>query len=296
MTNNNDFVTIILSGGTGSRLYPSNIVNKHLLNIYDKPLIYYPLSLSIEAKINNIIFVSDDLTNAILRKRFRDGSSMGLKIKYVNQKKPNGIAQAFIIGEKFIGKSNVALILGDNIFYGADMSKILDEAKQEVGATIFGYYVSDPQRFGVVSFNKKNRNIVSKIEEKPKNPDSNYAVTGLYFYDNDVIKIAKNLKPSPRGELEITDINNEYLTKNKLFIKKFVKGYAWLDTGTFNSLNDASNFIKILEERQGLMVGCPEEISLKNKWVTKKQMLNIIKKYSNNEYKKYINKLLNENF
>ena len=259
-------------------------------------MIYYPLSTLMQANIKNILLITSKEYLNFYKNILQDGAKFGLKIEYAVQKKPNGIAQAFIIGEKFIGKSNVALILGDNIFYGADMSKILDEAKQEVGATIFGYYVSDPQRFGVVSFNKKNRNIVSKIEEKPKNPDSNYAVTGLYFYDNDVIKIAKNLKPSPRGELEITDINNEYLTKNKLFIKKFVKGYAWLDTGTFNSLNDASNFIKILEERQGLMVGCPEEISLKNKWVTKKQMLNIIKKYSNNEYKKYINKLLNENF
>tara|TARA_A100001015_G_scaffold250146_1_gene288437 strand:- start:3181 stop:4065 length:885 start_codon:yes stop_codon:yes gene_type:complete len=293
----NNYKGIILAGGSGSRLFPiTNGLSKQLLPVYNKPMIYYPLSTLMQANIKNILLITSKEYLNFYKNILQDGAKFGLKIEYAVQKKPNGIAQAFIIGEKFIGKSNVALILGDNIFYGADMSKILDEAKQEVGATIFGYYVSDPQRFGVVSFNKKNRNIVSKIEEKPKNPDSNYAVTGLYFYDNDVIKIAKNLKPSPRGELEITDINNEYLTKNKLFIKKFVKGYAWLDTGTFNSLNDASNFIKILEERQGLMVGCPEEISLKNKWVTKKQMLNIIKKYSNNEYKKYINKLLNENF
>lgn len=293
----NNYKGIILAGGSGSRLFPiTNGLSKQLLPVYNKPMIYYPLSTLMQANIKNILLITSKEYLNFYKNILQDGAKFGLKIEYAVQKKPNGIAQAFIIGEKFIGKSNVALILGDNIFYGADMSKILDEAKQEVGATIFGYYVSDPQRFGVVSFNKKNRNIVSKIEEKPKNPDSNYAVTGLYFYDNDVIKIAKNLKPSPRGELEITDINNEYLTKNKLFIKKFVKGYAWLDTGTFNSLNDASNFIKILEERQGLMVGCPGEISLKNKWVTKKQMLNIIKKYSNNEYKKYINKLLNENF
>ena len=293
----NNYKGIILAGGSGSRLFPiTNGLSKQLLPVYNKPMIYYPLSTLMQANIKNILLITSKEYLNFYKNILQDGAKFGLKIEYAVQKKPNGIAQAFIIGEKFIGKSNVALILGDNIFYGADMSKILDEAKQEVGATIFGYYVSDPQRFGVVSFNKKNRNIVSKIEEKPKNPDSNYAVTGLYFYDNDVIKIAKNLKPSPRGELEIADINNEYLTKNKLFIKKFVKGYAWLDTGTFNSLNDASNFIKILEERQGLMVGCPEEISLKNKWVTKKQMLNIIKKYSNNEYKKYINKLLNENF
>lgn len=293
----NNYKGIILAGGSGSRLFPiTNGLSKQLLPVYNKPMIYYPLSTLMQANIKNILLITSKEYLNFYKNILQDGAKFGLKIEYAVQKKPNGIAQAFIIGEKFIGKSNVALILGDNIFYGADMSKILDEAKQEVGATIFGYYVSDPQRFGVVSFNKKNRNIVSKIEEKPKNPDSNYAVTGLYFYDNDVIKIAKNLKPSPRGELEITDINNEYLTKNKLFIKKFVKGYAWLDTGTFNSLNDASNFIKILEERQGLMVGCPEEISLKNKWVTKKQMSNIIKKYSNNEYKEYINKLLNENF
>lgn len=293
----NIYKGIILAGGSGSRLFPiTNGLSKQLLPIYNKPMIYYPLSTLMQANIKNILIITSKEYLNFYKNILQDGAKFGLEIEYAVQKKPNGIAEAFLIGEKFIGKSNVVLILGDNIFYGADMSKILNEAKQETGATIFGFYVSDPQRFGVVSFNKKNRNIVSKIEEKPKKPKSNYAVTGLYFYDNEVIKIAKNLKPSPRGELEITDINNKYLTKNKLFIKKFEKGYAWLDTGTFNSLNDASNFIKILEERQGLMVGCPEEISIKNKWVTKKQMSNIINKYSNNEYKEYIKKLLNENF
>ena len=293
----NNYKGIILAGGSGSRLFPiTNGLSKQLLPIYNKPMIYYPLSTLMQANIKNILIITSKEYLNFYKNILQDGAKFGLEIEYAVQKKPNGIAEAFLIGEKFIGKSNVVLILGDNIFYGADMSKILNEAKQETGATIFGFYVSDPQRFGVVSFNKKNRNIVSKIEEKPKKPKSNYAVTGLYFYDNEVIKIAKNLKPSPRGELEITDINNKYLTKNKLFIKKFEKGYAWLDTGTFNSLNDASNFIKILEERQGLMVGCPEEISIKNKWVTKKQMSNIINKYSNNEYKEYIKKLLNENF
>ena len=293
----NNYKGIILAGGSGSRLFPiTNGLSKQLLPIYNKPMIYYPLSTLMQANIKNILIITSKEYLNFYKNILQDGAKFGLEIEYAVQKKPNGIAEAFLIGEKFIGKSNVVLILGDNIFYGADMSKILNEAKQETGATIFGFYVSDPQRFGVVSFNKKNRNIVSKIEEKPKKPKSNYAVTGLYFYDNEVIKIAKNLKPSPRGELEITDINNKYLTKNKLFIKKFEKGYAWLDTGTFNSLNDASNFIKILEERQGLMVGCPEEISIKNKWVTKKQMSNIINKYSNNEYKEYIKKLLNQNF
>ena len=287
---------IILAGGSGSRLFPiTNGLSKQLLPVYNKPMIYYPLSTLMQANIKDILLITSKEYLNFYKNILQDGKTFGIKIKYAVQKKPNGIAQAFLIGEKFIGKSNVALILGDNIFYGADMSKILIEAKKKIGATIFGYYVSDPQRFGVVSFNKKNQNIVSKIEEKPKKPKSNYAVTGLYFYDNEVIKIAKSLKPSKRGELEITDINNKYLTRDKLFIKKFVKGYAWLDTGTFNSLNDASNFIKILEERQSLMVGCPEEISIKNKWVTKKQMLNNIKKYSNNEYKEYIEKILNEN-
>jgi glucose-1-phosphate thymidylyltransferase len=292
----NNYKGIILAGGSGSRLFPiTNGLSKQLLPVYNKPMIYYPLSTLMQANIKDILLITSKEYLNFYKNILQDGKTFGIKIKYAVQKKPNGIAQAFLIGEKFIGKSNVALILGDNIFYGADMSKILIEAKKKIGATIFGYYVSDPQRFGVVSFNKKNQNIVSKIEEKPKKPKSNYAVTGLYFYDNEVIKIAKSLKPSKRGELEITDINNKYLTRDKLFIKKFVKGYAWLDTGTFNSLNDASNFIKILEERQSLMVGCPEEISIKNKWVTKKQMLNNIKKYSNNEYKEYIEKILNEN-
>jgi glucose-1-phosphate thymidylyltransferase len=293
----NNYKGIILAGGSGSRLSPiTNGLSKQLLPVYNKPMIYYPLSTLMQANIKDILLITSKEYLNFYKSVLEDGKKFGVKIKYAVQKKPNGIAQAFLIGEKFIGKSNVALILGDNIFYGSDMSKILTESKKEKGATIFGYYVSDPQRFGVVSFNKKNPNIVSKIEEKPKNPRSNYAVTGLYFYDNEVIKIAKKLKPSLRGELEITDINNKYLNKNNLYIKKFVKGYAWLDTGTFNSLNDASNFIKILEERQGLMVGCPEEIAIKNQWITKKQMLHNVMKYPNNEYKDYIKKVVNENY
>ena len=288
---------IILAGGSGSRLSPiTNGLSKQLLPVYNKPMIYYPLSTLMQANIKDILLITSKEYLNFYKNILGDGKKFGVKIKYAVQKKPNGIAQSFLIGEKFIGKSNVALILGDNIFYGSDMSKILTEAKKEKGATIFGYYVSDPQRFGVVSFSKKNPNIVSKIEEKPKNPRSNYAVTGLYFYDNEVIKIAKKLKPSLRGELEITDINNKYLNKSNLYIKKFEKGYAWLDTGTFNSLNDASNFIKILEERQGLMVGCPEEIAIKNQWITKKQMLHKVKKYPNNEYKNYIKKIINESY
>ena len=288
---------IILAGGSGSRLSPiTNGLSKQLLPVYNKPMIYYPLSTLMQANIKDILLITSKEYLNFYKNILGDGKKFGVKIKYAVQKKPNGIAQAFLIGEKFIGKSNVALILGDNIFYGPDMSKILTEAKKEKGATVFGYYVPDPQRFGVVSFNKKNPNIVSKIEEKPKNPKSNYAVTGLYFYDNEVIKIAKKLKPSLRGELEITDVNNKYLNKNNLYIKKFEKGYAWLDTGTFNSLNDASNFIKILEERQGLMVGCPEEIAIKNQWITKKQMLHKVKKYPNNEYKDYIKKIIDESY
>jgi len=288
---------IILAGGSGSRLSPiTNGLSKQLLPVYNKPMIYYPLSTLMQANIKDILLITSKEYLNFYKNILGDGKKFGVKIKYAVQKKPNGIAQAFLIGEKFIGKSNVALILGDNIFYGPDMSKILTEAKKEKGATIFGYYVPDPQRFGVVSFNKKNPNIVSKIEEKPKNPKSNYAVTGLYFYDNEVIKIAKKLKPSLRGELEITDVNNKYLNKNNLYIKKFEKGYAWLDTGTFNSLNDASNFIKILEERQGLMVSCPEEIAIKNQWITKKQMLHKVKKYPNNEYKDYIKKIIDESY
>jgi glucose-1-phosphate thymidylyltransferase len=291
-----DYKGIILAGGTGSRLYPiTNGLSKQLLPIYNKPMIYYPLSTLMEANIRDILIISSKEHLKFYKNILSDGKKFGIKIQYKVQNKPNGIAQAFLIGESFIRNSKVALILGDNIFYGPKMTEILQEAKYNNGATIFGYYVSDPQRFGVVSFNKKN-NIVMKIDEKPVKPQSNYAVTGLYFYDNDVIKYSKSLKPSNRGELEITDINNKYLENNKLFLKKFDRGFAWLDTGTFDSLIDASNYIKILEERQSLMVGCPEEIAIKNGWINKREMLKNLKKYPKNEYSQYIKKIINENF
>jgi glucose-1-phosphate thymidylyltransferase len=290
------FKGIILAGGSGSRLFPiTKGLSKQLLPIYNKPMIYYPLSTLMQAKVKDILIITNKEYLNFYRNILGNGKKLGINISYAIQKKPQGIAQAFLIGKKFIGKSNVILILGDNIFYGPDMTKILTNAKKSKGATIFGFYVSDPERFGVVSFKKNLPNKVETIEEKPTIPKSNYAVTGLYFYDNDVVNIAKNLKPSYRGELEITDINNEYLRRKKLYVKKFKKGYAWLDTGTFTSLIDASNFIKILEERQSLLVGCLEEISLNNKWITKQQLLKVIKNYPSNEYSNYIKNILNEN-
>jgi len=290
------FKGIILAGGSGSRLFPiTNGLSKQLLPIYNKPMIYYPLSTLMQAKIRDILIITNKEYLNFYKNILGNGRKLGISISYAVQKRPQGIAQAFLIGKKFIGKSNVTLILGDNIFYGPNMSKILNNAKKSKGATIFGFYVSDPQRFGVVSFKKSMPNIVDKIEEKPITPKSNYAVTGLYFYDNKVINIAKKLKPSARGELEITDINNEYLRRKKLYVQKFKKGFAWLDTGTFTSLIDASNFIKILEERQSLLVGCPEEISIKNKWLTKRELLKNLKKYPKNEYSNYLTNILNEN-
>jgi len=286
---------IILAGGSGTRLYPiTNGLSKQLLPVYNKPMIYYPLSTLMQAHIRDILIITSKEYLKFYRNILSDGKQFGISVKYEIQNKPNGIAQAFLIGEKFIKNSNVALILGDNIFYGPKISEMLLKAKYNKGATIFGYYVSDPQRFGVVSFKKNKENIVNRIDEKPLKPKSNYAVTGLYFYDNDVINISKKLKPSKRGELEITDVNNEYLKNKKLFLQKFDRGFAWLDTGTFDSLNDASNYIKILEERQSLMVGCPEEIAIKNKWISKEKVLKNLRNRADNEYNKYIKKILDE--
>lgn len=287
---------IILAGGSGTRLYPITIgLSKQLLPIYNKPMIYYPLCTLMQARIKDILIITNKEFINFYKKIIGDGKKFGIKVEYAIQKKPQGIAQAFLIGRKFIGDSNVALILGDNIFYGPKISEKLQNVKKNEGATIFGYYVSDPQRFGVVSFKKNAKQLVHKIEEKPKNPKSNYAVTGLYFYDNEVIKIASTLKPSKRGELEITDINNKYLKKKKLYVERFEKGYAWLDAGTFNSLTDASNFIRIIEERQSLLIGCPEEISIKNNWLSKKSLTKRLDKYPKNEYTKYLYKIINEN-
>jgi len=287
---------IILAGGAGTRLYPATrVISKQLLPIYDKPMIYYPLSILMLAKIRDILIIStpEDLP------RFKDlfGSSYaGVRFSYAEQLQPNGIAEAFIIGEEFIGDDSVCLILGDNVFYGHGLTEMLIDAKKiienEGGALVFGYYVNDPQRYGVVEFDK-NGNVLS-VEEKPRNPKSNYAVTGLYFYDNNVVNIAKNIKPSWRRELEITDVNKVYLEEKKLKVKLLGRGFAWLDTGTHESLIDASRFIQTVEVRQGLKIGCIEEIAYYNGWLTREDIIKIAESMKNNGYGKYLLDLANE--
>ena len=263
---------IILAGGKGTRLYPiTKGTCKQLLPIYNKPLIYYPLSVLMLARISDILIISTPKDTPRFKDLLGKGRQLGINISYAVQQEPRGIAESFIIGEKFIGRDSVCLILGDNIFYGHNLLQLLKEVvNQEDGATVFGYYVKDPERYGVIEFDKDN-NIIS-IEEKPEKPKSNWVATGIYFYDNDVVKIAKNLMPSGRGELEITDINKEYLRRGKLKVKLLGRGYAWLDTGTYESLISASIFIKTIEERQGLRVGCIEEIAYRMGYIDKMQL------------------------
>ena len=267
---------IILAGGSGTRLYPLTLVtSKQLLPIYDKPMIYYPLSVLMMAGIRDILIISTPIDTSRMEALLGDGSKFGIKLSYKVQPSPDGLAQAFILGEKFIGEDACAMVLGDNIFYGAGLIKHLENsvrrAEQEDMATIYGYYVNDPERFGVVELDE-NYNAIS-IEEKPKNPKSNYCVTGLYFYPKDVSKIAKTIKPSIRGELEITTLNNVYLDQKRLHVTTLGRGYSWLDTGTHESLIDASSYIKMLEEHQGLKVCCPEEIAYKHGWINKETLL-----------------------
>ncbi len=286
---------IILAGGAGTRLYPiTRVICKQLLPIYDKPMIYYPLSILMLAKIKDILIISTSEDIPKFEKLFGDGSKIGINISYKVQPEPKGIAEAFIIGEEFIGNDSVCLILGDNIFYGHGLSDILKEAKKEVennnGATVFGYYVNDPERYGVVEFDK-NGNVLS-IEEKPQKPKSNYAVTGLYFYDNSVIEISKSIKPSWRGELEITDVNKEYLNRKKLRVKLLGRGFAWLDTGTHLSLIEASEFIATVEKRQGLKIACIEEIAYQNNWIDEDQLKKLAEPLLKSGYGEYLLKLL----
>jgi glucose-1-phosphate thymidylyltransferase len=283
---------IILAGGSGSRLYPiTKVYSKQLSLIYDKPLIYFPLSILMLGQIKEILIISNKETIPLYKQLFNDGSHLGLKLDYAVQDAPNGIAEAFIIGEKFIDGDSVALVLGDNIFYGK-LDFFYKGIKNNDGATIFGYQVSDPQRYGIVEFNKEGKAI--SIEEKPKNPRSNFAVPGLYIYDNKVSQISRNLKPSPRGELEITDVNKEYLVKGKLNVEKIGRGVAWLDTGTPEALLQAANFFGVIEERQGLKVACIEEIAYKMNFISREKFEAILKDIPSCLYKNYLEKILND--
>lgn len=282
---------IILAGGAGTRLYPiTKVYSKQLATIYDKPLIYYPLSILMLAGIKDILIISNDETIPLYQKLFEDGSQVGLNIQYAVQKAPNGIAESFLIGEEFIGDDGVTLILGDNIFYGKlnYLYNALENNKD--GATIFAYQVKDPNRYGIVEFDENGKAI--SIEEKPEKPKSNFAVPGLYVYDNRVIEITKNLKPSPRGELEITDVNKVYLNEGKLGVEKIGRGVAWLDTGTPEALLQASNFFGVIEDRQGLKVACIEEIALYRKFITKEEFKNLVESLPNSQYREYLENLL----
>jgi glucose-1-phosphate thymidylyltransferase len=285
---------IVLAGGAGTRLYPiTKSISKQIIPIYDKPMIYYPLSVLMLAGIREILIISTPKDIGLYKDLFESGAHLGLKLEYAEQPSPDGLAQAFIIGEKFIGNDSVCLVLGDNIFYGHGFGGILKEsAKMKDGAIVFGYYVNDPQRYGVAEFDKQGK--VLSLEEKPVNPKSNYAVTGLYFYSNDVIAKAKGLKPSVRGELEITDLNRLYLNENRLNVQLLSRGMAWLDTGTHESLLQASNFIQTIEDRQGLKIACLEEIAYKNGFITRDQLLELAEPLKKNQYGEYLLRIVNE--
>ena len=286
---------IVLAGGSGTRLYPiTKGVSKQLLPIYDKPMVYYPISALMLAGIREILIISTPQDLPGFERLLGDGSDYGVNFQYAEQPSPDGLAQAFIIGEEFIGDDSVCLVLGDNIFYGQGFPNMLRNAVKDAEnnnkATVFGYYVNDPERYGVADFDKEGK--VLSIEEKPTNPKSNYAVVGLYFYPNSVVEIAKNIKPSARGELEITTVNQEYLKNEDLKVQIFGRGFAWLDTGTHDSLSEASTFIEVLEKRQGLKVSCLEEIAWRNKWISDSQLVEIAEPMSKNEYGQYLQNLV----
>ncbi|MCR5389636.1 MAG: glucose-1-phosphate thymidylyltransferase RfbA [Lachnospiraceae bacterium] len=279
---------IILAGGSGTRLYPlTKAVSKQIMPVYDKPMIYYPLSILMLAGIREVLIISTPRDLPVFRELLSDGTQLGMHFEYAVQEQPRGLADAFIIGADFIGSDSVCLILGDNIFYGQSFSKLLrDVASREKGATIFGYYVRDPREYGVVEFDE-NKMAIS-IEEKPEHPKSNYAVPGLYFYDNDVVEIAKNVKPSARGEIEITSINNEYLKRGSLHVETLGRGFAWLDTGNHDALLDAADFVAAFQKRQGLYISCIEEIAYKRGFITREQLLDLAKPLMKTQYGKYL--------
>lgn len=283
---------IILAGGSGTRLYPlTKAISKQIMPIYDKPMIYYPLSVLMLANIREILIISTPRDLPVFEELLGDGSQLGLKLEYKVQKHPNGLAEAFIIGEEFIGNDNVCLILGDNIFYGSGLSGLLEEAaKLEEGAVVFGYPVKDPRAYGVVEFDKNGKAI--SLEEKPENPKSNYAIPGLYFYDNTVLKKVKSIKPSARGELEITSVNEKYLEEGKLSVKKFGRGVAWLDTGTHEALLEAANFVQTVQNRQGFYIACIEEIAYQKGWIGEEEVRELAKVMMKTEYGKYLIDLL----
>ena len=282
---------IILAGGSGTRLYPLTLaISKQIMPVYDKPMIYYPLSVLMEAGIREVLIITTPRDSEIFKKLLQDGSQLGMKFEYKVQQEPRGLADAFIIGEKFIGKDNVAMILGDNMFYGSHLTEMLKKANEREESTIFGYQVKDTRDYGVVEIDENGKAI--SIEEKPENPKSNYAVPGLYFYSNDVVEIAKNVKPSARGEIEITSINEEYMKQNRLYVETFGRGMTWFDTGTHDALLETASFVQTIEKRQGMQVCCPEEIAYQKGWINKEQLSILADKYMKTEYGKYLKELI----